>query len=747
MSVNVEASVIHLQAGCLSVVLDCSLKEIPRIAYWGQALRHESAQTLRDLALASQMVAEGNSPDYLKPVGMIPLESDGWMGRPGLSGSRTKGLGWAPRLALVGLSWTGAPATFPGESVGVLSGPGTLEVSLVDKTNKLSLLLVIEMIDVGIVRCCARITNDAHSSYLLDELGLVFPLPLEANQILDTTGRWGKERHPQRRPVTLGTDLRESRHGRTGFDAPGVTFVGAEGFSFASGEVWGLHTAYSGNHRTWVEKLPTGQQVFGGSELLLPGEVELGYQESYTTPWIYGLHSYGLDCAANLVHSWLRSRPGHPKTPRPVTLNVWEAVYFRHDQEELCQLADVAAKIGVERYVLDDGWFLNRRNDQAGLGDWYVDSEVWPGGLQPLVDHVHDLGMQFGLWFEPEMVSPDSNLAREHPEWIMGAQGSTDADQLPPLWRHQQVLNISLPEVRDYIENRVVSLVQTLGIDYLKWDHNRDLIEAGDLTAQGRAAVHAQTKALYQLLDSIRQRCPGLEIESCASGGGRIDWEIIERTDRVWVSDCIDPVERQEMVGQLVQLLPLELMGTHVASPVSHTTGRTSTLSARGATALWGHFGIEWNIATLDQPQLDELAAWIAFYRENRALLHSGKVVRCETPDPSLWLFGVVSEDCQRGLFALICRDRAPLAPIGRLRFRGLNQGWEYRIRPRVVGEPPGGLTQPPWFGGDATEPGGEVPGTVLGGEALELSGVATPRLNPEQVLLIEIEHHQFGRS
>jgi alpha-galactosidase len=202
-------------------------------------------------------------------------------------------------------------------------------------------------------------------------------------------------------------------------------------------------------------------------------------------------------------------------------------VYFGHDLERLTRLAERAAQVGVERFVVDDGWFGSRRDDSSGLGDWYVSREVWPQGLRPLADRVRALGMDFGLWFEPEMVNPDSDLVRAHPDWVLGPRAR--------LSRRQRVLDVANPAAHAYLLERISTLVDEIGIAYIKWDHNRDLHEAQGTTT-GTAGVHAQTAAVYRLLDELRARHPGLEIESCSSGGARADLGVLARTDRVWTS-------------------------------------------------------------------------------------------------------------------------------------------------------------------------------------------------------------------
>jgi alpha-galactosidase len=405
-------------------------------------------------------------------------------------------------------------------------------------------------------------------------------------------------------------------------------------------------------------------------------------------------------------------------------VNTWEAVYFDHDLAKLTALADAAAEVGAERFVLDDGWFRHRRDDHAGLGDWYVDGGVWPDGLHPLVNHVRGLGLEFGLWVEPEMVNPDSDLARAHPEWIMAT-----GDRLPPASRYQQVLDLGHPGAYTYLLQRLDALLTEYPIGYLKWDHNRDLIDAGH-SPSGEAGVHVQTLAVYRLLDELRARHPGVEIESCSSGGARVDLEILQRTDRVWASDCIDALERQQIQRWTALLLPPEMIGQHVGAPVSHTTGRTHTLDFRAGSALFGHFGIEWDLTAASAEERSRLAEWVALYKDLRGLLHSGTVVRADHPDPALWVHGVVAPDRSRAVYALVATATGVWTPPGRVRLPGLDPDATYHAAPLAPGdriEGPG-RSELPWWD----------TGARLSGRALERVGIQAPNLFPERLVLIE---------
>jgi alpha-galactosidase len=425
-------------------------------------------------------------------------------------------------------------------------------------------------------------------------------------------------------------------------------------------------------------------------------------------------------------------------------------VYFNHELQPLLDLADAASAIGVERYVLDDGWFGSRRDDFSGLGDWTVSKDVWPNGLHPLVDHVTGLGMQFGLWFEPEMVNLDSDVARAHPEWVMAT-----GERTPVASRHQQVINLGIPECYAYIRDAIFALLAEYDIGYIKWDHNRDLIDAGTAPA-GRPGVHAQTEAVYRLMDEIRAAHPGLEIESCSSGGSRVDLGILQRTDRVWVSDCIDPHERQQMMRWTQQLIPPELLGAHIASGTSHTTGRTHELNFRAATAVFGHLGIEWDLRRATPDELEELGEWIAFYKANRGLLLGGDLVRVDFPDAALTAFGVIAPDKSRAIYSYTAVDAYDTVLLGRLRFPGLDPSRRYRVQPAMVGRPPSGLRPPLWWGLERDFTGefddlaagrpprfrviAEQAGVVLPGSVLGSTGLIDAPVNPDHTVLYLVD-------
>jgi alpha-galactosidase len=738
---NVPAArLVSLRAGGAHLLLDIGGAQLPRVLHWGADLGDlDLGSRAEDLLRALRPASPNGAFDEAPPLTVLPTEADGWSGAPGLAGHRA-GAAVHPVLRL----------RAPTEVTEDPAGGGLVLATAGDDVCGIEVEVRLRLDPHGVVMVDAAVTSTASGEYDLGALRLALPLPRGATEVLDTTGRWCREASPQRQRLRSGTWWRPSRRGRTGHDGPLFVAAGSAGFGFRHGQVWATHLAWSGDSEHLVERLPEGSgghaAVLGAGELLRPGEVRLGSGQTYRSPTAYYSWSAdGLDGVAQRWHRQQRARPEHPKMPRPVVLNTWEAVYLKHDLDRLRDLADVAARVGVERFVLDDGWFRRRRNVTSGLGDWYVDEIVWPKGLHPLVEHVRALGMELGIWIEPEMINLDSDLAREHPEWILRADGG----QLPPDWRFQQVLDLTQPDAWKYLLERLDALVTEYGPAFLKWDHNRDLHAAGP-----GARVHGQTLALYSLLDTLRERHPQLEIESCASGGGRVDLGILARSDRVWTSDCNDPLERQHIQRWTGQLVAPELLGAHIGPAVAHTTLRSGSLTMRCVTALFGHAGLEWDLRTATPDELDQVTRWVGLYRELRPLLHSGDVVRADLPDDCAVLHGVVSGDRSEAVLAYVQLATSPDLQPGRVQLPGLDPGrvYDVRMRPEIGPtrtlqlRPPGWLEPAegaePWTpdgtpGGPAL--GEDVPGLRLPGSFLTDVGIAMPVLTPASAILLHL--------
>lgn len=706
-------STITMRAAGVALVLSAAPEGMPRVLHWGQDLGEINDDQAQAVQLAARWPRVNNAPDASPHYGIIPEARYGWTGRPGLIGSRIDGSAWSPSWELTMIVADGAET-----SGNIHLDAGCVEFHLTAKEG-LAMVLAVEMLPTGLARARATLTNTDAAEFRIEELTLAFPVPSHVRKLMDFAGRWVVERVAQTAEFGVGNHRRENRHGRSGHDSATILSA-ANQFDYEHDEIWATHVAWSGNHIHQAERDFIGGQLIGGGELLLPSEGRLEEGESYASPWVYFNYARGLDGQAARFHDHVRRMSVQPKTDRPVTLNVWEAVYFDHDAERLIDLAERAANLGVERYVLDDGWFGGRRNDHAGLGDWVVSPDMWPDGLHPLVDKVKALGMQFGLWFEPEMVNMDSDVARAHPEWVMQVE-----NRLPTESRHQQVLNLGIPEAFEHVYSQMSAIFEEYAIDYVKWDHNRDLTDAGTAPV-GNAGTAEQTRAYYRLLDQLRERFPHIEFEACASGGGRIDLEVMERSERVWVSDNSDPQDRQRMLWWTGQLLPLERMGSHVASGRSHVTGRWHDLEFRAATAVFGHFGIEWDLAQATDQELAQLSRWIEWYKEHRTTLHTGKLHRVAMPDDGVYFKGIVTDE--EAIFSFAMLEGATCVSVGQLRFPGLDREAKYRID-AVAPEGMPLEMQVPWLLSE--EP------LTMTGAALAGIGLQAPIIRPNQATII----------
>ena len=692
-------------------MLDARGTAVPRLAHWGHDVGQLASPMLETVVAAVPAIAP-SSPDVPLIPSILAGPAEGWSGFP----------------ALVAHRRGGGPARLPMRiHRTALTQPDdhSISISLLAQDDHGPLLTVgwhVRLSPEGVVVIALDARAEALEGVEVHRLAATLPVPARASDLLDFSGLWAGERKPQRGAVRDGVHLRDQRRGRPGHDAPFLTVLGTPGFGFRSGEVWALHHAWSGNSTTGVESLSTGHRRLLAAELLAPSEVVLAHGQTYTAPEaVLAWSSEGLDGLSDRLHPFVRALT--PPTHRPVVLNTWEAVYFDHSLESLLPLVDAAADLGVERFVLDDGWFTGRTDDRRALGDWTVDPERWPSGLHPLADAVTQRGMEFGLWVEPEMVSPDSRLARENPAWMLAevADDASTAAQHPPSWRHQHTLDLTIDAAREHVLEALSALLAQYPIAFLKWDHNRD-------QHAGTAAAH--TRAVYRLIDELRERYPDVAIESCASGGARIDLGMARRVHRFWTSDTNDALDRQRIQRYSGLLMPPELLGGHVGAPRAHITGRTHDLSFRLATALFGNAGIEWNITTADPLQLETLRAWVATVKRVRSLLTKGRTVRTDEASDDRYVHGLVAPDGSEALLSLVTLATSAVAVPPPLRFPGLDSDRLYRIEPLTVGGGPHAVQDaaPAWLVDG---------GITLTGRLLAEVGLPVPLLGPEQALVL----------
>ncbi len=688
-----------------SLVVDCR-SHAPSILYWGARL-HDVTTPSMLAVLATRQEAQARVEQEV-PIALSPSLSAGFPGRAGILAHRD-GRDWAIHATLRTVN----------------EGPQSLRLlsqcdsSGVQVTHEVSL-------DGDVLVASTTITNTADDALSVERCSAPsIPLPLDYDTIRSFRGRWSKEFQVQTVPRFAGIFLRENRSGRTSHDTfPGIC-VHESNATESAGNVYALHLGWSGNHSTLVEELSDGRAYAQLGELLHPGEVVLEKGASYTSPSLYGTHSdKGFSGASRSLHKFVRNALTDARMAgkqKLVHYNTWEAVYFDLEVDKLKRLADAAAETGAERFVLDDGWFRGRRSDDAGLGDWFVDESIFPDGLEPLVEHVNGLGLEFGLWVEPEMVNTNSDLFREHPDWVLDASPAPAA-----MARNQLVLDLTRAEVCEYLYERIDALLSEYAITYLKWDMNRDLSQPGGY--DGRIATHRQTRALYSLLQRVRAAHPSVEIESCSSGGGRADYGILGHTDRVWTSDSNDALDRLSIQRGFSQYFPPEFMGAHVGPARCHITGRVIDMETRAAVALFGDMGVEADILDMDEDDRRVLADAIALHKQYRKLIFGGDLFRVDTPDHED-AFGIVAGDAGEALFSYVLLGSTPHSAPGRYRFAGLKPATRYRVE--VVWP-----VQPKSFSAGILE---AIDDAVVSGEALMQAGVQLPILEPQSALVFRL--------
>lgn len=697
---------LRLDGGMATLVLALEDSE-PAVSYFGPRLPDEL--DCRQLVAAGRRQTPPNSLAHEPAIALSPSIARGFSGPPGFAIDHS-GKAWAPDFRLTSIERTAQ------DSVALISRAlgGDLELTHHLRLDR----------DTGVLEAWSRLSVLTSDGLRLHHLAApVLPIPDRYTRLLGFSGRWSGEFQMSEHRIPVGAYVRENRRGRTSHDAfPGVVLL-ADGATEQQGYALAFHLGASGSHKLHVERFSDGRALIMMSDLLLPGEVMLDAGESYSSPTLYAAVSVtGLTGIAQSFHPFVRAQilpvTTHAK-PRPVHYNTWEAVYFHHDETVLKGLASRAAELGVERFVLDDGWFGGRRHDRAGLGDWFVSDTVYPCGLKPLIDHVLASGMEFGLWVEPEMVNPDSDLYRAHPDWVLEAPGVPQRDM-----RHQWVLDLTQPAVSEYLFVRLDALLREHAIAYLKWDMNRDVSHPGG--RDGRAVGRRQTDAVHALIDRLRIAHPAVEIESCASGGGRANFEVLKRTDRIWTSDSNDALDRLAIQRGFSLFFPPEVMGAHVGPRDCHITGRHISIETRAGVALFGHMGMEMDLRELTVPESGALARAVTLYKQHRGLLHSGRALRLDHRDwDERW--GVIDQDGSQALFGYALTGTLPTTLPGRYRFAGLEATAGYRLS--LVWHSPGIDTR--FLDG--------LSGQAVPGGLLVEAGIELPVMRPQSILIFKL--------
>lgn len=674
-----------------------------------EILSFATAATVADPLFDIERSSRVNGMDVAVPTSvLLPTGGMGFFGWPAISGHR-QGRDFTLQFGAWKVETAGHATTLRGY----------------DAVAKVDIAITLTEHVSGLISMSTALTNRADTDYQLDRcMAATFAAPAGETELTSFTGMWGREFQTRKEVLGNGIWSQESRRGRTSHDRFPMIFVETAGHRF------GVTLGWSGNHHVVIDRTDDGQRLIHMGELFEPGEVILASGETYQSPVAYA----GPDTQA--FHAFVRGElldwPGGKMSPRPVTLNTWEGNYFDHKMDSLKAQATAAAEIGIERFVLDDGWFGKRDDDTTSLGDWDIDARKYPEGLKPLVDHVTGLGMQFGIWFEPEMINPVSELYKKHPDWALQIDGRPLLQS-----RTQLVLDLTRQEVSDYLFAKIDAVLANHAVSYVKWDMNRDLTHAGG--RDGRVQTSAQTRAVCALMDRVRKAHPNVEIESCASGGGRIDFGVLARTHRVWTSDCTDALERLEIQRGASLFVPPEILGSHISASPNHQTGRRHTLAFRALVAMAYHLGVELNPLELTDSERSELKLYIETYKRLRALLHAPEANFRLEPVDVRYVWGAASAD---KIVVIIAQG------------------------PQMVGEQPAPLRLP----ASVTKLGGtwkitnslpakpefirisEGQTKLLSGDiSFELSsvgiaGLPLPMLKPESALLLELEPVKGGK-
>lgn len=683
---NISSQLWQLDGNNCSAVFIARADEVPSLVWLGSKLTTPAAQAETGLADIIDAVSDRPallaSPDHSPVLSLLPQASTATLAMPGLLG-HTSGRNFSPRLIRRDAQKL---RTETAEQ---------LECVLIDKAAELEVTLLLSLQrDCGTLSIATTLTNKGNETFELQWLAsATLPLSATQNELLTFHGRWGLEMQAQRNQISVARIQIENNSGRTSHQHFPGAIAGPSGFGDGgSGNGYsgtqagnqntnegnqgllGMQLAWSGNHRLLAEQLSDGYNYMQIGALLQPGEVRLASGESWQAPAAHIAPARNLNQLSQRFHQFARQHilPAWTRSPRPVHANSWEALYFNHDIDELRQLVDAATDIGAERFVLDDGWFRRRRDDTAGLGDWFVDESVYPEGLHPLVEHVKKRGLQFGLWFEPEMVNPDSDLYRQHPEWALHVDGYET-----PLARSQLVLNLAKPEVFAYLYERMAALLEEYPVDYIKWDMNRNLVLAGD-GQNGMAAE--QPRACYRLMAKLQQQFPALEIESCSSGGARADLGILAYCGRIWSSDNIDPVERAGIQRGFSTFLPAEILGVHVGSDSAHLTGRQTNIHLRAIVALQGQFGFEFDARKTSVEERRILHHYTSLYKNCRDWLAEATHWRLPTANDKLLASGNVSSCQSRSLWHVVMLEANTKSLQGSVVLQGLQSDASYRV-------------------------------------------------------------------
>ena len=682
----VKDQLIHLRNDHISYIIDILEGGIPAHLYFGKRIESiNPAAVLRHYELPADgkwwphNCALDHTPHEYPSHGLGDLR-EGALSVRQKDGTRSVDLrvtGWEVVDGKPGVP--GLPATFGDNAK-------TLLLHLKDELIGLTVTLSYTLFDdvAGVIRHTELHNASDADLYIERAYSLCLELPDSRYDLITLSGKWAREREMSRRPLTMGEQGVSSLRGATSLFTSNMLFLARPETTEERGEAIGAALVYSGNFTASVHvDANRCSRVFLGlngvdfSWKLAPGE-------TFHTPEAVTVYSdAGLDGMSAQFHRVCGShlvRGKYAKTPRPILLNNWEATYFGFNEEKLLKIARTAADVGVELFVLDDGWFGHRDDDTTSLGDWYVDTRKLPNGLRHLTDQVHAMGLKFGLWFEPEMVSPKSDLYEKHPDWAIHIAG-----RMPIQQRQQLTLDMSREDVQDYVYECVASHLREDGIDYVKWDMNRHFSNIGSALLpadQQKELPHRYMLGLYRVLEKLIHEFPDVLFESCSSGGGRFDMGMLHYMPQTWTSDNTDALCRCKIQYSTSLVFPPFAMGSHVSAVPNHQTGRITPIETRGNVAMSGCFGYELDLNTLSAEELDKVRAQVKRIKALRTTLLYGNFHRLISPyegQDTAWI--TVSQDKREAVFMFVRAMNQPATPPALVKLRGLDETKVYTIR------------------------------------------------------------------
>ena len=615
----------------------------------------------------------------------LPTRGSGWYGEPAVAATNAKGddmvqLTYVSHAIYMGKNrLPGLPATFARRE----GDAETLEIELMDRLTGLRVTAVYGVFErTGAITRSLRLKNESGEDMQINGvLSASAPVHGSGYDVIHLKGAWARERHVMRQTQGEGEYRIFSQRGASGHEANPFLALCEKSATEFSGEVWAVSLVYSGSFEalSYVNNTENSRLSIGLNPDVFTWKLEPG--ETFVSPEAAMVYSpdglNGMSHAFHRLYSENLMRSKWFERDRPILINNWEATYFNFNEEKILQIARRAKELGVEMLVLDDGWFGKRNTDNCSLGDWVVNPEKLPGGLNGLSDRLHDLGLKFGLWFEPEMISPDSDLYRAHPDWCLHVDGRARVEM-----RNQLILDLSRKEIQDYIIESVSAVLESARIEYVKWDMNRNMTEpfSGAQTPERQKETqHRYMLGLYRVLEEITARFPEILFESCSGGGGRFDPGMLYYMPQTWTSDDSDAAERMFIQYGTSFVYPPCAMGAHVSAVPNHQTGRTTAMQTRGDVALGGNFGFELDLSQLSDADAETVRRLIEREKQVRTLVRTGEFTRLLSPFDhpyAAWQFRARDNS-----EALICAYRLmtrPATPHLLLRASGLDESAVY---------------------------------------------------------------------